>query len=352
MNSAYSRYAFQCLIWSFVVLGGVSSGCDALVGGQCRDGLVAQEGLCVVDATGGTAGAGAGGKAVGGKGGYGGQGAGGAATNGGGAMMGVGGSNCQPPMTACPDGCVDLLTDIGNCGECDNYCLSEICVAGTCVGQTVGHVVAIGMNYAQVSQPMRTLLGNAVFLVPQNPVRIIEWYEHADGAAVANIDVVLAEQAALRGRTMKRSSYNQSELADKLLSTPQHVLLIYDQSSAGVGALQTWGAGMKDAIHQFSAAGGAVVVLASTAGTAEMGKWLLSSELLTVNSLSAITGDQVANDAPGHAVGLSVLAPFLAKPVTVSFDVTVDPQQPFATVLSRKSNGAPVVVHRVMYADP
>ena len=52
MNSAYSRYAFQYLMWSFVVLGVVNSGCDALVGGQCRAGLVAQDGLCVVDATG------------------------------------------------------------------------------------------------------------------------------------------------------------------------------------------------------------------------------------------------------------------------------------------------------------
>jgi hypothetical protein len=83
-----------------------------------------------------------------------------------------------------------------------------------------------------------------------------------------------------------------------------------------------------------------------------MGTWLLSSELLAVNNLSPITGEQVANNAPGHAVGLSVLAPFLAKPVTVSFDVTIDPQQPFTTVLSRKSNGDPVAVHRVMYAEP
>jgi len=109
---------------------------------------------------------------------------------------------------------------------------------------------------------------------------------------------------------------------------------------------------MKDAIKQFTGVGGTVVVLATNAGAGEMGTWLANTELLTVNSMSVMTGEQVANDAPGDAVGLSVLAPFLARPLTVSFDITVDPQHPVATVLSRKTDGAPVAIHRVVFPDP
>jgi hypothetical protein len=342
MTEVYPRFALCAMLATAGLVG-----CDALVGGSCRDGFVAQDGVCVVDVT--TASSG---KSSGGAGGTGvGTATGGASTGGSASSVG-GGMMCRPPLVQCPDGCVNLQMDVSNCGACDNFCLSEICVEGACVGQTVGHVVVIGMNYSQVSQPMRQLLGNAVFLPPGNPLRLAEWHEHAAGQAVSVVNAVLIEQATLRGRALSRTAFKQDELIDGLLNTPQDVLLVYDQTLAQAGSLASWGTVMQPALSKFTSSGGTVVVLATNEGTAEMDQWLVNSELLAVNSVNSISGEQVSNDAPGHAVGLSVLSPFLAKPETVSFDVTVDPQAPASTILSRAMDGAPVVTHQIRLSEP
>lgn len=41
---------------------------------------------------------------------------------------------CQPPLTQCCSGCVDLTTDAANCGACGHVCPEmKVCVAGECV---------------------------------------------------------------------------------------------------------------------------------------------------------------------------------------------------------------------------
>jgi hypothetical protein len=39
---------------------------------------------------------------------------------------------CDPPLTACNGSCVDLETDLFNCGECSAFCSSGNCVDGIC----------------------------------------------------------------------------------------------------------------------------------------------------------------------------------------------------------------------------
>jgi hypothetical protein len=39
---------------------------------------------------------------------------------------------CVPPLTACNGSCVDLETDIFNCGECSAFCASGYCIDGVC----------------------------------------------------------------------------------------------------------------------------------------------------------------------------------------------------------------------------
>ena len=51
-----------------------------------------------------------------------------AATNDG----GDGGVACQPPLTACGGGCVDLTKDGANCGKCGRSCFGATCTAGKC----------------------------------------------------------------------------------------------------------------------------------------------------------------------------------------------------------------------------
>ena len=263
------------------------------------------------------------------------------------ASGGAGGSMCEPPLVMCPGGCVDLQTDIANCGQCGRYCLSEICVNGECEGQTVGHIVVIGMSYAQASQPMRVLLGNALFLPPDNPIKVAEWRQYADVPTATVVDEVVESQASLRGLDLTRKTYTQDTLADALLNEPTDVLLVHDQSKAPVNSLGGWGASHKDALQSFSAAGGVIVVLASTEGTAQMDDWLSSSGVLDVQGMTSVTGQQLVNEAPGHAVGLFVLSPFLSKPQTVTFDIVADPRVLVTSIIRPKMGTEPVVVHRI-----
>lgn len=44
---------------------------------------------------------------------------------------------CAPGHVACDDGCVDVSTDVSNCGGCGNVCDGrQICLEGACVGST------------------------------------------------------------------------------------------------------------------------------------------------------------------------------------------------------------------------
>ena len=43
--------------------------------------------------------------------------------------------SCTAPLTDCSGSCVDLETDLGNCGSCGNQCTSSSCTAGECTGE-------------------------------------------------------------------------------------------------------------------------------------------------------------------------------------------------------------------------
>jgi len=49
----------------------------------------------------------------------------------------VGDAGCKVPMTQCGATCVNLDSDIDNCGACDHACTSRSCAVGVCSYQTV-----------------------------------------------------------------------------------------------------------------------------------------------------------------------------------------------------------------------
>jgi len=51
------------------------------------------------------------------------------------ATTGAGNGDCRNGQADCGKGCIDLLSDPGNCGQCDSPCgAGEICVNGACTG--------------------------------------------------------------------------------------------------------------------------------------------------------------------------------------------------------------------------
>ncbi|MBI4703736.1 MAG: hypothetical protein HY744_21715, partial [Deltaproteobacteria bacterium] len=265
-----------------------------------------------------------------------------------GGQGGSGGPACPAPLVDCGGECVDLQSDVQHCGICNHYCPTELCVLGACTGGPVGHVVVLGMDFEQVLPPARKLLGNAVFLPLQDPVRILDYREHAGAASMAAVDAAIAAEAKARGRGYATSQVAPAgELGAKLASGQFDLLLVHDQPGAPDGALGSLGATVADALSAFAKAGGVVVVLATGNGTGQMSDFLTGAGLLDTSGFVAITGQPLYNTGPADAVGLGVMSPFLAKPTT-SVLVTLEAPGPLLTYVVSSQKGKPVAIHRVV----
>ena len=152
-----------------------------------------------------------------------------------GSTGGSSGSNgCMGSEVICdPDGCVDLMTDYRHCGACDNYCPSELCVDGQCVGTQAGHVVLIGMNYVESNEPSRRLLGNSVLLPPSLEVSVVEYREFVNPSQADNVMNIADTIALARGRSLKRSQVaTVSGMLQSLAQDTVDVVFIHDQPNA------------------------------------------------------------------------------------------------------------------------
>jgi len=326
--------------------------CDPLVGGQCAEGYAPQGSSCVP--TGHGSGGGGQGGASSGTGGEGGfvsssSGTAGAGGGSGGSSSGSGGGgSCQPPLTQCLSGCVDLDSDINNCGACGVHCPTELCVAGTCVGDPVGHAIVAAMSFEQSSTATRRLLGNAVFRPLHSPVRIAVFQQYAPSATVQAVDAAIDSEATQRGRDYLMVTPEPATLPAALASGFYDLLLIHDQPLAPSGALAAVGQTDQPAVLSFLQQGGTVVALASAQGTGEMCALLTALNLLPCSGLSSVTGQQLINALPTDIVGNNVPSPLLAKPATASL-VDAKPASPLVAYVLTTQTSDPVVVHLVIY---
>jgi hypothetical protein len=263
-------------------------------------------------------------------------------------------AQCAPPLAACGDVCADVDSDPRHCGGCFAACPSGLCQAGTCVGATVGHVVAICSDHewSFENAPQTTLLGNAVFLPARNPVRALAFTGFVDPATRASADQTIAWAAAQKGRALVTADATTgAEVQSRLNVIDFDLLLVYDQPNAPAGTLAALGASLAASIDAFTRAGGTAVVLAGTDGAGEMGAFLSDAGLLPVSGQNPADFAQLHNRAPADAVGLNVLTPFLALPTTCTFATSVAPDAETVFVVTDAApdagTGAPAVVHRI-----
>lgn len=260
---------------------------------------------------------------------------------------------CTPPLVHCAPDCVDLETDPEHCGACDNACPSGICQAGKCLGTSAGHVVLICMSYEQNQQssPATALLGNAVFLPPGNPVRVLAYDEFSPNPIENKVKQAIGWAAAAKGRTYTLSAVGSSGAVPSQLDKQSFdVFLVYDQTSAPAGALGSAGSAWNATLSSFVQKGGVVVVASGGGGTGEMGALIQNAGLLSVSGQANVTGQVLFNQAPWDAVGLNVLSPFLAQNRTCSFTTSAQPGPGITFVVSGAADAGsapPVVVHRV-----
>lgn len=262
---------------------------------------------------------------------------------------------CEAPLVNCSNACVDLNSDSDNCGRCGKACPSGICQGGACVGAQAGHIVNICMNFrevAQYSQPT-TLLGNAVFLSMESPVKILAYSQYADSAVTTRVNAVIDWAARARGRSYQIATITDPDLVNRQLKKPDFdVFLVYDQKDAPTGTLGAYGTQWNKTLESFSYVGGVIVALDGNTGVKEMPELLTNASLLSTSGHSGVSRTQVYNISPGNVIGANVVSPFMAPRDSCVFTTTLAAGDTTTTwvIADKLANSVglrPLAVHRI-----
>jgi hypothetical protein len=256
---------------------------------------------------------------------------------------------CEVPLVDCSGECVDPQSNPDHCGTCTTRCPSRLCQAGTCVGAQAGDVILACMNLESIADPQRVLLGNSVFR-RITAVRILSYEEYASSRAINRVAGAIDTIAAGRPYNIEVAG-SADRVVQDLNVIDFDVLIVHDQPNAPAGALGDIGNAWAETLDSFTRAGGTVLVLSSTNGVDEMHELMTNAGLLPVDGARSVTRTQLANAAPGDAIGNGVLTPFLALAETCAFDTSLeqDPENIIVvTTDPRQEPVDPVVIHRVI----
>ncbi|MEY4514264.1 MAG: hypothetical protein RLZZ450_6386 [Pseudomonadota bacterium] len=166
---------------------------------------------------------------------------------------------CTPPVTLCGGLCVDLLQDDANCGMCGMACgNAAACIAGTCEGQAVGHVVVVGHDMSVVTRPIRQIVANAVFLAPRTPVRVLAYDATTSLASRAGVSLAIQQGSTTIGRAYTLTTANPATITQQLGDAD--VFVIEVQQDATDTELLNLGALWSAALHTFLFRGGVILL--------------------------------------------------------------------------------------------
>ncbi|HEX7499477.1 MAG TPA: hypothetical protein VF524_04145, partial [Polyangia bacterium] len=179
---------------------------------------------------------------------------------------------CLDEESVCGQSCANLANDPDNCGTCGNPCASGLCSNGLCEAAGTGRAIIIGHDYLKNRPAMNRILGNAVFLWPVNPVRLLAYEGNANATAIAGADAAIAQVASATGRRFVRTAAAAADVPTLLASTD--VFLIYGQELADDTTLVQLSSDWSAALLAFMNAGGTVVLLdaayAGNSGTCQI----------------------------------------------------------------------------------
>jgi hypothetical protein len=189
---------------------------------------------------------------------------------------------------------------------------------------------------------MNRILGNAVFLWPVNPVRLLVYEGDANATAIAGADAAIAQVASATGRQAVRTNTDGADVSALLASTD--VFLIYGQEHAVDPTLSQLGLDWSAALLAFVNSGGTVVLLdgvyAGNSGTSQI---LVQAGLFQIARGISATGHVCTVVSHGDALATGLPKTYLCEMNSTSFVVSSSP-----TVTSVvEDSGQTVVVHKI-----
>ena len=249
---------------------------------------------------------------------------------------------CAAEESACGQQCTNTASDPDNCGGCGVPCASGLCSNSQCETAGTGRVIVIGHDYLKNRPAMNRILGNAVFLWPINPVRLLAYQGAANPTAIAGADAAIDQVTLATGRQVERTDAAAADVATQLAATD--VFLIYGQEQASDATLTQLGQDWADAMSTFVNRGGTMIVLdafyPANAGTVQI---LSQSGLFDVQR-NASTTDSVCTVATrGDALASGLPRTYRCEQNSVSFTTT----EVGSTVTSVVESGTSVVIDKV-----
>lgn len=264
-------------------------------------------------------------------------------------------ANCteDPFTTECSSVCVDTTSDPRHCGLCGNRCDSGICVDSDCIGRVNGHMVALCMSFEGFSSGQTNLLGNAIFLAQTNPVRILAYTRDSSATSINGTSQALVAAAAARGRSFEKTDVTGlNSVSGQLTRADYDVLIVYDQQNAPAGRMAGRATAWASTIQTFTELGGIVVVLTGGGGISEMDEFIDGIGLASVSGTTNYNGKSYSVVAPGDALAIGVVSPFLAVPTSCVFSGAPmqDGELIYVTegASSGQGQGEPGVIHRIV----
>lgn len=230
--------------------------------------------------------------------------------------IGDGGS---PDAQVCTLTAAEMDSDPNNCGRCDHVCSSGLCVAGLCVGDPVGHVVAIGHDYQSYHLGMARVLGNAIALGRSATVRVGWW--RGDAAVGTDASVHAAASLGLLAAGRASTSTTLATFPNDATLANLDVVVVEPQpGTTDATALDALGAANAAALHAYLVGGGVIVVLEGAKSINY--RFAHGAGLYDVPAPTDVTALSAFVVKATDAVAQQVPIPYIAETTSVGFDTT------------------------------
>ena len=249
---------------------------------------------------------------------------------------------CAAEETVCGQQCINIASDPDHCGGCSAPCASGLCSNSHCEASGTGRVIVIGHDYLRNRPAMNRILGNAVFLWPTNPVRLLAYKGAANPAAITGADGAIAQVAAATGRQIQLIEVAAADVAAQLAAAD--VFLIYGQEQASDATLIELGQDWATAMGTFTSRGGTVIVLdaftSANAGTVQI---LSQTGLFSIQRHDSVTDSVCTVIARGDALASGLPRTYRCEQNSANFTTT----ETGPAVTSVVESGTSVVIDKV-----